>query len=253
MIPIKYVRGTFPGIDGEHDIAVLEGDTHAGLWVEQARRIDHDTGMLGLIGQHITKDSVVYDLGAYFGDHTAFYASRARMVLAFEAMLDAFNCLTRNMTGRYQNFVLFGSPVGDGAPVVVDMAHGLPHAPLNFGARMLATPNILSGITTSSIRIDDLPEASLYPPNLIKLDIEGWEVSALRGAEQTIISHRPVIVTEVNRNALLTAGTSAEELHAWLAGHGYKMRDLHSNEPWAPEDPRPQFDAIGECAGGDRS
>jgi len=54
-------------------------------------------------------------------------------------------------------------------------------------------------------------------PSFIKLDIEGAEVRALRGAWK-LLKHRPVIVTEINRESLERAGTSIEELRGILTG-----------------------------------
>lgn len=53
------------------------------------------------------------------------------------------------------------------------------------------------------------------PPALVKLDIEGGELRALRGA-WTMLKFQPVIVTEMNEEALERAGTSFAELRQHL-------------------------------------
>lgn len=94
--------------------------------------------------------------------------------------------------------------------------------------------------------LDEAQHSVLHTiPTLIKLDIEGWEVRALRGAKRTLREHHPIIVCEVNRHALERAGTSAAELHEtlWLAGY-HDMRDIFTEERWEPSDQRPQFDIV---------
>lgn len=59
-------------------------------------------------------------------------------------------------------------------------------------------------------------------PLLIKLDIEGSELAALRGAEATIDRRRPAIVMEVNDEMLALAGASVEDVARWLASRGYE-------------------------------
>jgi FkbM family methyltransferase len=230
MTAIRYVRGALPGLPGEHDIAVLDGDTHIGRWVEESGRLDHDQNSLPRIAPLFGPAAEVWDVGAFVGDHSAFYAATAYRVLAIEAAPDAFACLMHNMR-PYPRATCVQAAIGDGEPAA--RAGGFVE---NYGARYL-----LPGVGgVPSRKLDEFPGF----PTLIKLDIEGWEVRALRGAERTIRDHHPIIVCEVNRGALVRAGTSPEELHALLSSYGYEMRDLFTDEAWQPWDGREQFDVV---------
>lgn len=244
MTAIRYVRGTLPGLPGEHDIAVLDGDTHISRWVEESRRLDHDQNALPRIGKLIGPESVVYDVGAFVGDHTCYYASKARQVVAWEVFRDAFACLKHNAS-HYPNAVCSNVAVGDGYGF---LPTNQCEDERNKGARWLySTFGEDDGDAIHDVRIDGaVGRCMLDPPTLIKLDIEGWEVRALRGAERTIRERRPIIVCEVNRGALERAGTSPEELRALLTGYGYEMRDLFTEELWQPGDQRAQFDVVGK-------
>lgn len=49
------------------------------------------------------------------------------------------------------------------------------------------------------VRLDDFVAANqLPPPSWIKIDIEGLELPALRGAEQLLRMHRPTVICEIN-------------------------------------------------------
>jgi len=61
--------------------------------------------------------------------------------------------------------------------------------------------------------IDDLGLAACH---LLKLDIEGMEVEALRGAEQTVRAHRPLIYVENDRQE------RSEELVALLLAWDFR-------------------------------
>ena len=242
MTAIRYVRGTMPGLPGERDIAILDGDTHISRWVEEARRLDHDQSTLPAIGMLITPESVVWDIGALIGDHTAFYASLARAVVAWEPCADSYECLRQNMA-HYSNVFCLQYAVGDGTRALI-------HENPNAGARSLRE-NATGFITVSldDFVVDPLSGIGLGKPTLIKLDIEGWEVRALRGAERTLREYHPIIVCEVNCEALERAGTSPEELHALLTAHGYEMHDLFTGEGWFSDDPTRQFDVVARWRG----
>lgn len=73
---------------------------------------------------------------------------------------------------------------------------------------------------------DIVPEA--FPGRLrIKIDVEGYEFHVLRGFENTLARHRPVIVAELVPRHLQRAGTDPAALIAWLHEHGYRGHVVH--------------------------
>lgn len=65
-----------------------------------------------------------------------------------------------------------------------------------------------------------------YPnckPDLIKIDVEGFESNVLLGASETLKKHKPVLFLEVNDLFLNRAGSSANELFSILNSHGYSI------------------------------
>lgn len=81
------------------------------------------------------------------------------------------------------------------------------------------------------VRLDDM---NLKACDLLYLDIEGYELFALRGAEQTIDRCRPVIGVEVNRN-IEFYGHTAEQLRSWIISKNYKLSfALNSDEVYVP-------------------
>jgi len=83
-------------------------------------------------------------------------------------------------------------------------------------------------------RVGDKPEfVAVQPldilikgrPRLLKMDIEGSEVHALKGCAFDF----PYIVTEVNERALARAGHSAADLYTILRERGYHRYQLHAD------------------------
>lgn len=69
----------------------------------------------------------------------------------------------------------------------------------------------LREIDVEVVRIDDLG----LTPAWIKVDVEGAELEALRGMEQTIAEHRPVVMAECS-------DTSFADLVEWFGSRGYE-------------------------------
>ena len=73
------------------------------------------------------------------------------------------------------------------------------------------------------VTLDDLC-ADLSRLDLLKIDIEGGELNALKGATRTIATHRPIILFEVGSEyALEKHGLSRRDLFDHLTGIGYDL------------------------------
>jgi FkbM family methyltransferase len=130
-----------------------------------------------------------------------------------------------------------------------ERVHTFEPDPLNYEClrRNVSEPNVTAHPTalgatagTATISVDDsncgashiLPEAgtvtvvtvdemNLDACDLIQLDVEGYELQALKGAEQTIRKHSPLIVLEL-KNLGRRYGNSDEETQGWLQRLGYE-------------------------------
>lgn len=81
------------------------------------------------------------------------------------------------------------------------------------------------------VLIDDL---NLEACDLIYLDIEGYEMFALRGAERTVDRFRPVIGVELNR-ASSYYGIDRDVIRSWITSKNYKLSfRLNSDEVYVP-------------------
>jgi FkbM family methyltransferase len=77
--------------------------------------------------------------------------------------------------------------------------------------------------TVMALRIDDLiPQNAMI--GFVKIDVEGYEYEALRGAQQTICRCRPIIASEFCPSSLRSAsGISGEDFLQFLVQLGYDL------------------------------
>jgi Methyltransferase FkbM domain len=73
--------------------------------------------------------------------------------------------------------------------------------------------------------VDELCSRLDFRPDLVKVDVEGFELSVLAGARATLALYRPRLFLEIHPERLCELGGSAEEVVLMLAGLGYRFFD----------------------------
>jgi FkbM family methyltransferase len=89
---------------------------------------------------------------------------------------------------------------------------------------------IVRTVASPAVRLDDYASHnSLKRVDVIKLDIEGAELHALRGARQLLETHRPTLLMEINRERCRGLGYEPEEMWSLLSPLGYKMQTIDAD------------------------
>jgi FkbM family methyltransferase len=105
------------------------------------------------------------------------------------------------------------------------------HAPrtANFGgghvAPATAVPAAHADLNVAAVRLDDV--ARDRPLRFLKMDVEGSEPRAVRGALRTLAAGRPVVLAELHETQLrLVSGCGATDFIAQMAALGYRCARL---------------------------
>lgn len=169
--------------------------------------------LMQAIGPVLQPGGVCIDIGANVGNHALFFADHFAEVLAFEPNPRTFALLQLNATLR-PNVRCFGFGLSDAE------GHAMLSVPAgNAGmASLHPAGGEAAQVACRLRRLDDVAEVAACRVALVKLDVEGHEAAALRGATAMLRRDRPVVVFE-QAAADIASGTSATlEL---LRGLGY--------------------------------
>lgn len=140
---------------------------------------------------YVRRFRTALDGGAHVGCWARPLAARFERVYAFEPAADTYACLVENMrTFECANVETVHAAVGDwrGRASVGLEGNDKAIRAGNTGARA-----VQEGADCPMMPIDDL---ALDDLDFLKLDVEGYEAAALRGARDTLRRCKPVVIFE---------------------------------------------------------
>ncbi len=191
-----------PIIINIHDTIIGRSLIRQGSWAKGEIRL-----LIEILNHRLkTQQSlIVYDVGANIGTHSlalAKFFGPKIMIRAFEAQRQITNMLCgtlalNNLTNVHVHHGAVSNKAGDMIEITLpDYQHAN-----NFGGLELITPKLSDNDhmkheakdSVKTIRLDDFSEAV----DLLKMDIEGMEDRALRGAVTLIEKYRPIVLVEI--------------------------------------------------------
>ncbi len=180
-------------------------------------------------------DPVFYDIGANDGVFSLGYARRCSVVHAFEpAAVSCARLAERGTALGIENIVLHRVALGEkpGTMTLYGYSDDTFNSLYPRPADQLAHYSLDEGVREEVpvVRLDDLvAEQNLPVPDVMKIDIEGAELHALRGGERTIREALPVILVEYSVDNTANAGYERTAIRDLLLSWDYDVRGLFRN------------------------
>lgn len=200
----------------------------------------HETAEHRFLRQLDLEDKVVYEIGAFQGILTLFFSSRAREVIAYEPNPPSYHRVLQNLrlNGR-QNVRVRHLAVGElegSLTLLCDplMPGGTSGDPTVAG--QIKDSSTATSVTVPVVTLDnDIASARLPKPDLIKIDIEGMELPALRGMTQTLKQYHPQLYMEMHGADLEQKNANVRTIVDFVTQLGYhQILHVESGEAIAP-------------------
>lgn len=181
--------------------------------------------------------AVALDVGASVGSYALLFGQWVRphgRVYAFEPAPAVRDALERHiaLNGLGDVVVPVAHAVSDRAgraPFVTPGLHGI--------SRLAGAADAASTVV-DTITIDEFCARARARPDLIKIDVEGAELAALRGARETIRACRGALAlfVELHPSLWVSAGVTREAIEAELAALRLRLEPPASGgDPWSLE------------------
>jgi FkbM family methyltransferase len=181
---------------------------------------------------------VVVDIGVNIGWTLLNFARRSGSgsVIGFEP--DPFNfaqCTGNLALNQFANVTLLPYGLGD-RPGQVTLDAGPPS---NRGGHRVAPGGAAgSGAVIQIKKLDDVDIVATLPRlDLMKIDVEGYELKVLTGASAVLRRHHPTVFVEIDDRNLRDQGDSPGAVIAFLVGLGYtSIRHAGTGAPLSAAD-----------------
>lgn len=171
-------------------------------------------------------NGIAIDCGASIGMNSINYSDYFNSVEAFEPDPDIYECLLKTLSANnidnvYTHCVAISDKNQKGTLVKFPRAtFANTLKPIKYVGR--SRPQLEIDITT----IDSYQFQNV---KFLKIDVEGWELNVLKGAEQTIKKYKPVIQVEIKPQLLLRSGTKPQDIFIWLFNIGYHAKHFRGD------------------------
>ncbi len=183
-----------------------------------------DEHIVQCAAEYIRQGTVVIDIGANFGQMTLCFArlvGETGRVIAFEADDYIHHILSRNIVvNRAANVTAINKAVHDVAGNKVyfpdqDFVRFASYG--SYGINPHATQGrAVETVTVDSLRIEE-------PISFMKVDVQGSDLFAMRGARETILKHRMPIIFEYEEQFQHEFGTTFQDYVDFVLSIGYKF------------------------------
>lgn len=177
--------------------------------LEEAVERAHGHDLDGLLNHLPRLDGKkVIDVGAYVGDTSRLFVDEGANVEAFEPFFDAFTCLRLNCPDNVNHH---WDAVGNGEDVIKlsnEIAPGM--------RRVEESKSVKDTIKTVCL------DKYFFFPDVIKIDVEGFELRVLKGAAETLKKFKPILIIEIFPFFLTKNGDSLDDIMTFLHQVDYR-------------------------------
>ena len=181
----------------------------------------HEKEIFSLINQIANKSNVFFDIGGHYGWFSiAWICSGGQQAVTFEPSIANASILEQTIikNGYQKNIQLKRIALGS-VTKEEELYIFRGDSSRNFINPDFENKNKFNKEKVKTYRLDDLRD-TLKSPDLIKIDVEGFESEVLLGASELIKSSKPLVIVEIHdlKNAI--------EVSAFFSNLNYKIELL---------------------------
>lgn len=189
--------------------------------------------------KYLGDSKVIIDIGGNIGQ-TSLEINRDRRlryddykIISFEPYPETYSKFINNLklNAGVQNIIVENVGLGE-AESEISM---FQDCSTNSGGNRVAYDLSKNTVGLRTVKITTLDKYlkfnGIEKVDFIKVDVEGYEFAALKGAIHTLKMHKPKLYIELDDHNLKKQGSSSFELISFLKSLNYNIKDVHNKYP----------------------
>lgn len=196
-----------------------------GMEVQRFRGLMSESEVVESVLEEVEPEDVFYDVGANVGMYTCFVSQKVNTSVAFEPHPENRMRLRENIElNGLENAVVRQEALSDEDGKTHLAIHGADVA--GEGTHSLATEEDGTTVEIETARADSLVNTGSCPsPDVVKIDVEGAELSVLQGMKNSLEDCRAVYC-EVHSERVTEYGGTVDEIYELLESHDFSIESL---------------------------
>jgi FkbM family methyltransferase len=218
-------KKTFPLNLPGHDITFCTDDFFSTAFFYQQSQVEnfiYEPAITHILVDRMTSSRCFADVGANLGYFTTIAAKLRPDIPVYSFELDETlrPLIERNLRSNHvENVTVVNAAVGDGGEPIRYTPHAFSF--LSF-VSLIPTAPLEVKYSAPVIRLDDYFKDKAVKPDLMKIDIDGGEMSMLRGSETLLAQDDLEMLLEVHTRHLPKFGSSTAEVLEFLRQRGFR-------------------------------
>jgi len=173
--------------------------------------------------------ATVIDAGANFGYNSVLLGKQIGpngTLVSFEPQRIIYQQLCGNLIlNNIYNATAYQAALGDGSKGVANMK------PVEYQAEWVNIGDTSIGEDGEEVAVYTLDEIGISKLDFIKMDIQGYELFALQGAQNILSIYQPDLFIEIEPHQLIKFNVTEEQLLTYIKSFGYSIYKINNEYP----------------------
>jgi FkbM family methyltransferase len=198
---------------------------------------DYEKETFEFFKKNIRKGNTVLDIGAHIGLYSSPFAEMVGAqgsVFCFEPTPSTYGILKKTMQlNKHRNVKGVNAAISETSGTITFNLTSKNGEGSNANS-IVSIDRSVTNVEVKAISIDDFRKENKLKINVLKIDVEGAELSALKGAKETFMQDRPLGILALHPSNIIEFGHSLEGI--WKCLEEYKLKIFYQGQPISKDD-----------------